>query len=196
MILKDSQLLSRLSPSAVRTVRRSGVGPRRFGRKNHIGSEEGSLSWWHLEANGLPRMNSDTDLRRPSQVLDEYWLIAVSKKGRHIPLTGRTGKWLLFVLSSEVDEVWDRIRLATESGLLREASKVSTARPNPNARDVTTKVVCIYTYDHEDEEDVMRVREELRRLGFKDRIPYKTDEATLSGKYQVRGDRKISKYYC
>jgi len=141
-------------------------------------------------------MNSDTDLRRPSQVLDEYWLTAISKTRRHIPPTDRTGKWLLFVPFSEVDEVWCRIRQATESGLLGEASKVSTARPNPNARDPSMKVVCIYTCDHEDEEDVMRVREELRRLGFKDKIPYKTDEATISGKYQVRGDRRISKYYC
>ena len=141
-------------------------------------------------------MNSDTDLRRPSQVLDEYWLAAISKTRGHIPPTGRTGKWLLFVPFSEVDEVWYRIRQATESGLLGEASKVSTARPNPNAKDASMKVVCIYTHDHEDEEDVMRVREELRRLGFKDKIPYKTDEATISGKYQVRGDRRISKYYC
>ncbi len=33
----------------------------------------------------------------------------------------------------------------------------------------------------------MRVREELRGLGFTWRIPYKTDEATLEGCCQVRG---------
>ena len=141
-------------------------------------------------------MNSETDSRRPSQVLDEYWLMVISKKRMNAPSTDRTGKWLLFVPVSEVDEVWDRIRQATESGLLGVASKVSTARPNPNARDASKKVVCVYTYDHEDEVDVMRVREELRRLGFKDKIPYKTDEATIFGKYQVRGDKRISKYYC
>lgn len=138
----------------------------------------------------------DSELRRPSQVLDAYWLMADSKKRMNAPSTDRTGKWLLFVPVSEVDEVWNKIRQTTESGLLGIASKVSTARPHPNARDASKKVVCVYTYDHEDEADVMRVREELRRLGFKDKIPYKTDEATIAGKYQVRADKKISKYYC
>jgi len=54
----------------------------------------------------------------------------------------------------------------------------------------------VYTYNFEDEEDVMRVREELRRLGFTSKIPYKTDEETRSGRYQVKGDREISEYYC
>ena len=141
-------------------------------------------------------MNSDTDLRRPSQVLDQYWLMAISKKRMNAPSTDRTGKWLLFVPVGEVDEIWEKVRQATESGLLGIASKVSTGRPNPNSRDASKKVVCVYTYDHEDEADVMRVREELRRLGFKDKMPYKTDEATTSGKYQVKGDRRIGKYYC
>lgn len=136
------------------------------------------------------------DLRRPSEVEGEYWLEASSRIETNAPLTDRTGKWLLFASVGNVDEVWDKIRSATESGLLGFASKVSTARPNPNARDASKKVVCVYTGDHEDEADVMRVRDELRKLGFTEKIPYKTDEATISGKYQVRGDKRISKYYC
>ena len=102
----------------------------------------------------------------------------------------------MFVPSKKTDEVWNMIKFATESGRLGNSSKVATAKYNPNARDRSTKVICVYTYDYEDEEDVMRVREELRRLGFDNKIPYKTDEATLSGKYQVKGESRISKYYC
>ena len=75
-------------------------------------------------------------------------------------------------------------------------AKVSTAKPNPNEVNPTDGVICVYTYDSDDERDVMRVREELRALGFTNKIPYKTDEATLSGKYRRHGERKISKYYC
>jgi len=39
------------------------------------------------------------------------------------------------------------------------------------------------------------VREELRNLDITNKIPYKADEDTLSGKYIVRGHTKISKYY-
>ena len=135
------------------------------------------------------------DRRKPSEVTDEYWLFAEAKANR-FPQSGRTGKWLLFVPAKKVDEIWSIVKFATESGRLGFGSKVATARDNPNARDRSTKVICVYTYDHEDEDDVMRVREELRKLGFDGKIPYKTDEATLSGKYQVKGDSRISKYYC
>lgn len=140
-------------------------------------------------------MTRGTDTRRPSIVTDDYWLFAEAKDKR-FPQSGRAGKWLLFVPLTKIDEVWSIIKFATESGRLGIASKVATAKDNPNARDRSTKVICVYTYDHEDEKDVMRVREELRRLGFDNKIPYKTDEATRAGKYQVKGDSRISKYYC
>lgn len=134
-------------------------------------------------------------MRKPSQVTDEYWIYAVAKDKR-FSQTGRSGKWLLFVPLAKIDDVWSIIKFATESGRLGSSSKVATGKDNPNARDRSIKVICVYTYDHEDEKDVMRVRGELRRLGFDNKIPYKTDEATLSGKYQVRGDSRISKYFC
>ncbi len=56
------------------------------------------------------------------------------------------------------------------------------------------RVICVYTYDYADEADVRRVREELRALGFIDKLSYKADEDTLAGKYAQLGDRNISKY--
>jgi hypothetical protein len=94
-----------------------------------------------------------------------------------------------------VDDVWEKIKRATEEGRLGGRVKVATAKPNPNAVNPDKRVICIYTYDCEDEEDVKRVRQELRKLGITGKIPYKTDKATLRGRYQIRGDKKISKYF-
>jgi len=41
----------------------------------------------------------------------------------------------------------------------------------------------------------MRIRDELRNLGIIAKIPYKSDEDTMIGKYRVRGHTRISKYY-
>jgi len=133
---------------------------------------------------------------KPSKVKDAYWIYAERKKGKYPKLTTKAGKWLIFVSIQEVDKVWEKIKRATEEGLLGSSSKVSTAKPNPNAISPNTKVICVYTYDWTDENDVMRIREELRKLGITWKIPYKADEDTLAGRYIKRGDKKISKYYC
>jgi len=75
--------------------------------------------------------------------------------------TERGGKWLLFVHREEVNEVWERICDALTSGRLGSYAKVSTARPNPNSADSRKHVICVYTYDSEDREDVMRIRASL-----------------------------------
>lgn len=132
---------------------------------------------------------------KPSEVTDVYWIYAVRQKGKYPKPTSRSGKWLIFVGMNDVDEVWSKIKKATEEGKLGDSSKVATAKPNPHATDSNRKVICVYTYDWTDEEDVRRIREELRRLGIVNKIPYKTDEDTLSGKYRITGHTRISKYY-
>lgn len=74
-------------------------------------------------------------------------------------------------------------------------AKVTTAKPNSNASDSKTKVICVYTYDWADKEDVMHIRQEIRQLGITWKIPYKADEDTDSGRYANRGTKHISKYY-
>lgn len=131
----------------------------------------------------------------PSKVTNQYWLYAKRAKGMYPNDTKRVGKWLIFAPLSEIDEWWELIKGCTENGLLGQASKVATSRPNRNANDPNMKVICVYTYDSDDDNDVMRVRDILRKLGITQKIPYKTDKATLEGKYQNRGHKKISKYY-
>ena len=109
----------------------------------------------------------------------------------------RSGKWLVFVSRENVDEVWEKIRNATEAGRLGTGSKVSTAKPSRLSSDPAkrTHVICVYTRDWTNRNDVMRVREELRKLGIINKIPYKADEDTLSGKYATLGHKRIAKYW-
>lgn len=132
---------------------------------------------------------------KPSEVTDTYWIDAIRKKGKYPKTTQRSGKWLVFVDAKNVDKVWAKIKKATEEGKLGSSAKVATAKPNPNATNPETKVICVYTYDWADEKDVKRIREELKKIGIANKIPYKSDEDTLSGKYRVRGHTRFSKYY-
>lgn len=104
----------------------------------------------------------------------------------------KAGKWLVFLPPDQVDEIWHQIRDLTWKGNLGISAKVSTAKPDPDARD-DRKVIYVYTADWEDEEDVMRVREELRRIGIVDRIGYKRNLETFRGEYSSKG-KKVTFY--
>jgi hypothetical protein len=140
-------------------------------------------------------MKSDFYANKPSNVTETYWLYAKRKKGKYPINTENCGKWLIFVDVRNIDEMWEKIKIATENGLLGNASKVATAKENPYTMNSNKRVICVYTYDYTDKEDVMRIRESLREIGIKSKIPYKTDNATIEGKYQVKGDERISVYY-
>ena len=131
----------------------------------------------------------------PSIETGDFWIEASSKVANQSQPTSRCGKWLVFVHRSNVDELWDKVGLATVKGELGFAAKVSTALPNPNASKADTHVICVYTYDVDDVDDVRRVRQRLRDIGIVAKIPYKTDDATYAGKYALRGDKRISSYF-
>ena len=136
------------------------------------------------------------DDRQPSAVFDEYWIHTErNDRGSYPDHTERGGKWMLFIKASEIDEWWSRVKTATENGLLGSSAKVATMKSNPNAASPETRVICVYTYDVEDERDCTRVREALRDLGVTWKIPYKTDADTFAGKYSKRGAGRISKRY-
>lgn len=139
--------------------------------------------------------NPEPKQTKPSEVTEIDWIYAKRKKGNYPKPTERNGKWLVFVDIENIDEVWAKIKAAVEEGKLGNRAKVATAKPNSNATDPETKVICVYTYDWADEEDVRKIREELRGLGITNKIPYKADEDTRSGKYRIKGHTKISKYY-
>lgn len=131
----------------------------------------------------------------PSEVNEIFFIYAERKVGTYHPTSPNSGKWLIFVTVDKVDEVWKQIKQATEEGLLGASAKVTTALPNPITSDPSKKVICVYTYDWMDEEDVMRVRAVLHDLGHTQKLAYKSDQSTGEGQYQARGHRRISKYY-
>jgi hypothetical protein len=132
---------------------------------------------------------------RPSQVTDGYWLYAERRDPESYPDHGpRGGKWLIFIKTAEIDEWWIKIKAATEAGHLGGSAKVSTAKENPNAKDLKAGVICVYTHDVDDVADCRRVREALRELGVTWKVPDKTDADTIAGRYATNGNR-VSRLY-
>jgi hypothetical protein len=131
----------------------------------------------------------------PTELPDRDWLYAVRKKGTYPKPTDRSGKWLIFVPVEKVDALWKKVRAATEEGQLGDRSRVATGKePTPWAEEPDSKVIAVYTYDSEDKKDVMRIREKLRTLGFKQELHYKTDADTAAGNYTSNIGHKVDKF--
>ncbi len=118
-----------------------------------------------------------------------YWIVQ-DAPGSHPEAIEdeNAGKWLIFTEPEAVDAAWAKIRDATVAGELGISAKVSTAKPNPDSRDIR-KVIYVYTKDWADEADVMRARQKLKALGFVDRIGYKRNIETFAGEYAKKGKR-------
>ena len=69
-----------------------------------------------------------------------------------------SGKWMLFPMAEDVDRIWALVATATADGELGHAAKVATDDGSGNQG---SRLICIYTEDFSDKEDVKRV---LRRL--------------------------------
>lgn len=88
------------------------------------------------------------------------------------------GKWLIYRNDSEIDDVWKTIARATSNGELGRSAKVSTAMQNKRRY-----TICAYTENYLNLDDVIKVREKLRLLGFTDELCYKPDIYTYLGIY-------------
>lgn len=131
--------------------------------------------------------------RNPTNIISQQWL-EYSVHNTYPKPTDRSGKWLIFCGRYELDKNWLIIKKLLKQGKLGNRIKSATNKLiKPYRR--SNKPICIYTYDYTDWDDVMRIRENLRKAGFEKRIPYKTDEDTNNGVYYHLGDRNISKYY-
>jgi hypothetical protein len=137
-----------------------------------------------------PRSTSN----QPSRYTGDHYLHATVPKAEDVPIR-RPGKWLIFVSRSRVDALWETIRRAVEKGRLGHAAKVSTALPEPTARDPKKHVIAVYTADETNATDVRRVRDVLRGLGITWRIPYKSDAAALAGQNDDMAGGPATKYY-
>lgn len=118
--------------------------------------------------------------RPPSTVTDTGWLRAhPSHPARP---SDNPGKYLIFARLDVIDEVWAKIKLATEQGLLGPEAKVSTRHPLQLAQNPRSAVICVYVSDSDDLAEMQRVKDALNELGFSN-LRFKTDAATLRGEY-------------
>lgn len=115
----------------------------------------------------------------PSEDFSRSWQMRKSPSCGIIRSGPTTGKWCIFVPSSDVDLAWAKIKYAVEADMLLFA-KVSTAL-HSMGRD--GHVICVYTQDWTDEQDLMSVREVLRSLGFVKELGYKRDIDTQNRIY-------------
>jgi hypothetical protein len=122
----------------------------------------------------LPRKSD-----KPSEDLSRDWHYEKSPSYNPFASVDAAGKWCIFVSAARVDEQWSKIRDAIESDQLM-CAKVSTALRSMS-RD--GHVICVYTHDWADENDLMRARDVLRSLGFVEELGYKRDIDTRSGQY-------------
>ena len=114
----------------------------------------------------------------PTCVEGQMWLYATSDHLWYPENTSRCGKWLVFLSDEAVDDYWQLIRLSLAMWRLGRTAKVSCGRLAPK-----NHVICVYTYDYEDEADVMRVRRELSNIGIRRKLVYKSDAQTRAGLY-------------
>lgn len=97
------------------------------------------------------------------------------------------GKWMLFPADDDYPRFWRLVAEATAEGKLGITSKAATPSPiDP------INLICVYTYDFTDTEDVQRVLESLVELGLCQRdgkaIFYKCDAYTYLG---IKSDNKF-----
>ena len=93
---------------------------------------------------------------------------SIDEEAKHYEIL--TGKWLVFRPREQIDDVWMIIKEKTRNGELGIAAKVSTLFQGKDRH-----VICVYTENYFDKEDVFRVRESLRNLGIEETLYYKPD---------------------
>jgi hypothetical protein len=99
----------------------------------------------------------------PSNMSAVYWI--ESKPLTPMPdLTPRAGQWLIETTAAEVDDLWVKIREATEAGRLGYKSKVSTTAAKGQSK-ASDRLIIVRTYDADDSADVLRIQTVLRELG-------------------------------
>lgn len=116
---------------------------------------------------------------RPSDYSAVYWIESKRKQGDYPALTSNAGEWRVKLTIANVDEVWEKVKVATENGKLGYKSKVST-RPASGQSHPDERLLCIRTYDADDTGDVERIQKVLIEMGLGSDLTYNRDK-TASG---------------
>ena len=83
------------------------------------------------------------------------------------------GRWMSYLAINYADSVWKKIDTGTKKGELGYRSKISSPIFSLDNKRAYC-VLYVYTYDCHNQDDILRVREELKNLGFVRPINYTT----------------------
>ncbi|KAI9758529.1 MAG: hypothetical protein M4579_003021 [Chaenotheca gracillima] len=126
---------------------------------------------------GSPQYTIKHTLAKERKAVEEQLLQEARERGC------TTGKWMLFPVASSINSIWNPVAEATANNTLGTAAKVATATEESSDRG--PRLVCVYTKDFADVEDVKRVLERLVELGVvqtgRKGIYYKCDAYTHLG---------------
>ena len=123
----------------------------------------------------------------PCSVTDDHWVWTDGPA----ELGDTYGKWLVFGKKEggELDGLWHSLHPLVRSGKLgATGAKCSTAVDSPTTRDKNRGVICVYTTREMRDEVGMNLVHVVKQT-----IRYKSDEATLQGRYvamDIRGHVK------
>ena len=124
------------------------------------------------------------EMLNPSSVTDDYWVWTDGPA----ELGNTYGKWLVFgkKAGGELDGLWHSLHPLVRSGKLgATGAKCSTAIDNPTSRDNSRGVICVYTTREMRDEVGMNVVNVVKQT-----IKFKSDEATLQGRYVAYGQSR------
>jgi hypothetical protein len=125
------------------------------------------------------QMLKDEELAKYGEKYDGVWSWALAKSGDSTP---RTGKWMLWPQGEEAIEVWHVVCELTCSHKLGIQAKMSC---EAGRELLGERLICVYTYDSDDLQDVQRVVDTLRRcIDPKHRLIYKED--SMTGQVSIR----------
>jgi hypothetical protein len=115
----------------------------------------------------------------PSEDCSRDWHVVLAPSLKQFRSTEKTGKWCVFASGPDVDSAWAKVRAAVTADRL-VAAKVSTRL---RRGDRNNHVICVYTRDWTDSEELKASREVLRELGFAQELGYKRDLETRKRLY-------------
>lgn len=195
-----SEQASQMTAPIVEVEFESGV---RIGRVVSASFIPGEEVRSHFVTSRVGGVASDTE---PCKAPEGFrWVWARSRRRSADPDPLAVGKWLIYVTCAQVSYCWGRVREATEEGALGIGAKVSTdwgkARDpagygpegSPGWAD---HVICIYTADWRDRDDVARVGRGLGEIDAvrKQRLTYKPDAFSWAGMYSGNAPGEVAIY--
>lgn len=122
----------------------------------------------------------------PSDSTFGYWLSAVSPTVNKNGFSSdeKSGKWCITVSNRKVDDAWAKIKQA----VLDDKLSLAKASTKLALQKFKTHIICVYTLDWSDKEELEKTREILRQLGFTKPLKYKRDLETINKVYGTKNE--------